>query len=456
MIENNNNSYKEKLLIVDDKRQNRMLLDAVLKHENREIFLAESGEKALDLLKEITFNLVILDVQMPGLGGFETVKLMVKSGLADKTSFVFITSHSQDETSIDIGFELGAHDYIIRPIDINLLKHKVAAILKRLHRQQELTKANELLAHELATEIKKQQISGAAYFTDDAFENNLNGLVVVDKNLNYLRVNKAFRQITGYTTDELIGKTPSILKSGLQSDQFYKDMWAVLNEKGAWQGELWNRNKNNEIYAEWLTINAVVDDYGNISHYFGVVSDITGHKQFQEELEQHAEFDYLTGLPNRRNLLKTLNKNILYLADEKVIGVFFLDLNKFKAVNDNYGHKVGDELLVAVAKRLQKCMRESDIVARLGGDEFVILFQANVEDFAGTAKTIAEKIIVALTTPFNLSHVEVHISSSIGIAFYPYDGQDAEGVITHADTAMYKAKKQGCGQYHFFNAGLED
>jgi diguanylate cyclase (GGDEF)-like protein/PAS domain S-box-containing protein len=446
---------KEKILLVDDNQQNRTLMLAILSNDNREILLAESGQKALELLTHTAVDLIIMDVQMPGLNGFETIERMKKSGLNIRTPIVFITSHSQDDMSIDLGFEMGAYDYIFRPIDINLLRLKVAAILKVHRRHEELSKTNETLINQLASALKKQQFSTEMYFTDEAFENNLNGLVVVDKNLNYLRVNKAFTQITGYTTDELIGKTPSLLKSGIQSDQFYKDMWTTLNSTGAWQGELWNRNKNNELYAEWLTINAVMDSDNTVSHYIGVVSDITGHKQFQERLVKHADFDCLTTLPNRRNFLETLKKNIRNVEEKKVLSVFFLDLNKFKAVNDNFGHKVGDELLAAVAKRLQRCVRQNDVVARLGGDEFVIMANLDQDSFTGTAKTIAEKIIMALTDPFNLSNNKVHISTSIGIACYPHDGKDAETLITHADLAMYQSKKQGYGQYHFFDSNLE-
>lgn len=455
MTTNNEESFKEKILIVDDNQQNRAMMLAVLKKDNREVFLAESGVRALDMLNSMSFSLIILDVQMPGLGGFETLGLMKQSGLDERTPIVFITSHSKDAINIDAGFGLGAHDYLFRPIDINLLKNKIDAILKYQRRQQELTRVNESLEDILASELQKKRSSIETYFTEEAFENNINGLIVVDKNLNYIRVNKAFARMTGYTADELLGKTPSILKSGLQSDEFYKDMWETLKSSGAWQGELWNRNKNNELYAEWLTINAIKDGDGTVSHYIGVASDITGHKQFQKKLEQNAGFDYLTGLPNRRSFLKALNKNIGGNPEKKVIGVFFMDLNKFKPINDNFGHKAGDELLAAVAKRLQKCVRQCDVVARIGGDEFIIMVNADEQGFTGVAKTIAEKVIMALTSPFNISNYEIRIGTSIGIAFYPYDGGDAETLIAHADTAMYRAKKQESGHYCFFNRDLE-
>ncbi len=442
---------EDKLLIVDDNQHNLELMKAALKQECIEIHTAESGAAALEKLYDNEFALIIMDVDMPVLTGFETVEIIQESQLSKNTPIIFISSQRNADADFETGFEIGAYDYILRPIDMVLFRNKVKTFLKLYRTEQALQKANFLLANKAArldSQLTEQlKINNALKFSEHVFENSVNGIIVVDENLEFVRVNQAFSKITGYSLDELIGKTPRILSSGIQDQAFYEEMWYTLQEKEAWQGELWNRRKNNELYAEMLSINAVKDEQGVVSHYIGIVSDITEQKRANEKTEYLANYDYLTGLPNRLNLITTLEK---YIADDeiKTLAVLFLDLDKFKPVNDRYGHQVGDQLLIAVAKRLRGCVRDTDLVARLGGDEFIIVLKKPNTSLKASEK-VAKKIISAISSLFNISDKQVNINTSIGIALYPEHGKDADDLITLADNAMYESKSEGSGHFHF-------
>jgi len=445
------NSFIEKVLIVDDNQQNLQLMKAALKHENIDIYVAQSGALALEMLQDIKFSLIIMDVNMPILTGFETVRIFKESNDTNDTPIIFISSQCKTEADFEEGFKTGAFDYILRPIDIPLLRNKVKTFLKLYRIEKELKKAN-LLLEEKATHLDRQlteqlKINNDLKFSEQVFENSVNGIIIVDENLKFVRVNKAFTEITGYSLSELIGKTPKILASGIQDNDFYDEMWQSLDNIGSWQGELWNKRKDSELYAEMLSINAVKNHRGVVSNYIGIVTDITDKKRTDEKNAHLANYDYLTGLPNRLNLMTTLEK---YINDKnvKTLAILFLDLDKFKPVNDDYGHQAGDDLLIAVSKRMRACVRDGDLVARLGGDEFIIVLrEPNASSQAGT--NVANKVIAAISSPFNISDQAISINTSIGIALYPEDAQDADSLITLADNAMYQSKSAGRGRFHF-------
>ncbi|NOQ17101.1 MAG: diguanylate cyclase [Methyloprofundus sp.] len=443
----------DKVLIVDDNLQNLALMQAALKQERINIYTAQSGALALDILydSDNEFALIIMDVSMPILTGIETVKIIQESSISNNTPIIFISSQCKAEADIEEGFKTGAHDYILRPIDIPLFRNKVKTFLRLYRTEKELKYANLLLA-EKAAELDRQlaeqlKINSDLKFSEQVFENSVNGIIVVDEEMRFVRVNKAFTEITGYSLAELIGKTPKILSSGVQDKEFYDDMWGTLINKGAWQGELWNRRKSNELYAEMLSINAVKDSRGIVSNYIGIVSDITEKKRDHEKNEHLANYDYLTGLPNRLLLMTTLQKHIAN-KELDTMAILFLDLDKFKPVNDDYGHQVGDDLLVAVAKRLRACVRDRDLVARLGGDEFIIVLK-RPKVSVQAAEKVAKKIITAISAPFNISGQQISINTSIGIALYPEHANDADSLITLADNAMYRSKDDGAGYFHF-------
>ncbi|MFK5948761.1 MAG: diguanylate cyclase [Methylococcales bacterium] len=446
-----NQTNRDHVLLVDDNPQNLALMTASLKQQEIEIITASSGAIALEKLVDNQFSLIIMDVNMPVLSGFETAKFFQESSIFNTTPIIFISAENKTDIDIEAGFGVGAYDYIIRPIDISLFRNKVKTFLRLSRTEQELKQANLLLAEkakDLDQKLTEQlKINNELKFSEQVFENSVNGIIVVDEQLKFIRVNKAFTEITGYSINELRGKTPQILSSGIQDKAFYEEMWDTLRKKGAWQGELWNKRKGSELYAEMLSINAVKDKFGKVSHYIGIVSDITEKKKAHEKTEYLANYDYLTGLPNRLLLMSTLEN---YLADESInsLAVFFLDLDKFKPVNDLHGHQSGDELLVAVSKRLRACVRDSDLVARLGGDEFIIVLkEPNTSLKAG--EIVAKKIISAISSPFNIANTEISINTSIGISLYPEHGKNADTLITLADNAMYKSKEKGAGYFHF-------
>jgi len=441
---------KAKVLIVDDNQQNLALMKASLKRQCGEVFAVESGALAFEMLQNYEFSLIILDVNMPKLNGFETAKIIQDSKIAQNTPIIFISSQCQADADIESGFEMGAYDYILRPIDVTLFRNKVRTFLRLYAAEKALKKANvllELKAKRLDQQLTEQlKVNSELQFSEQVFENSVNGIIIVDDNLRFVRVNKAFTKITGYELDELIGETPKILSSGLQGKAFYQEMWKILLENGSWQGELWNKRKGNELYAEMLSINAVKDKYGVVSNYIGIVSDITEKKRTDEKNAYLANYDYLTGLPNRLKLMTEVER---YIEDQDIasLAVLFLDLDKFKPVNDRYGHQVGDELLVAVAKRLKACVRDEDLVARLGGDEFIVVLK-EPNNSVVAAEKVSHKIISAISSAFNISQLEININTSIGIALYPEHGTSADSLITLADDAMYKSKAEGAGGYH--------
>jgi len=442
---------KDKVLIVDDRLSNLVLMTKALQVDNIEIQTVKSGSAAIKVLHAEEFSLIIMDVNMPELSGFETAKIILETNIANNTAIIFISSQCKAEADIDTGFEMGAYDYIFRPIDLHLFRNKVRTFLRLHQAERELKQVNILLAekaaqldHEL---LKQKAINDDLKFSEQVFENSINGIIIVDENLKFIRVNRAFMEMTGYTMEELRGKTPHILSSGIQKKVFYEEMWNELVSKGTWQGELWNKKKNNELYAEMLSINAVMDQCGIVSNYIGIVSDITEKKRSNEKNEHLANYDYLTGLPNRLNLM-TLLCQYIDSSEIKSIGILFLDLDKFKPVNDQYGHLIGDDLLIAVSKRLKSCIRDTDLVARLGGDEFIVILK-NFEFPQASCKKVAEKIITSISTPFHISDVEVNINTSIGISVYPNDGKEADELITLADNAMYVSKAKGVGCFSF-------
>lgn len=285
------------------------------------------------------------------------------------------------------------------------------------------------------------------------FEESDQAILICDAANRIVSVNRAFSAITGYSLEEVQGRNPNLLSSGEHEREFYRELWAILNESGYWSGEIWNRCKNGKIYPEWLSINAVWDKDAAITHYVGVFSDTTELKAAADRMRHLAHHDSLTGLPNRIMLTEWL-KHALARASlaGSELAVLFLDLDQFKLVNDTLGHTVGDELLKATAGRLAGCVRPADMVARLGGDEFVIV----LDDVTGSrgAATVAQKIINALAQPLILEQHELVVTPSIGIGLYPDDGGDAETLIKHADVAMYRAKERGRNNYQLFTADM--
>ncbi len=286
------------------------------------------------------------------------------------------------------------------------------------------------------------------------FETTTEGIIVTDANNSILMVNPAFTSVTGYTKAEVIGKKPDILRSGHHPAKFYQDMWQELKQVGKWQGEVWNRRKNGEVYIGWLSIVAITDANAKITQYVAIFNDITKRKQAEELIWHQAHHDALTDLPNRTLFIERLSQaiQVAKLRKEK-LAVMFIDLDRFKQVNDTLGHKIGDSLLREASKRLKKGVREFDTVARLGGDEFTIIIN-NFDEYS-CVKNIAETLLHSLASPFLLEEHKVSIAGSIGIALFPEDGSDVETLLKNADIAMYQAKEGGRNAYQFFTQQMD-
>ncbi len=291
--------------------------------------------------------------------------------------------------------------------------------------------------------------------TEQVIENSLEGVVITNVNGIIEQVNPAFTRLTGYSSEEVIGQRPSLLSSGRHDKAFYEAMWSSINRFGHWQGEIWNRRKNGEIYPELLTITAILSEHGAIDHYAAQFSDISELKKTEQQIRHLAYYDALTDLPNRRLFYDRLSIAIAHAhRHQQRLAVMFVDLDRFKNINDTLGHNVGDCLLEQVALRLRYCLREDDTVARTGGDEFLILLSEtpHYDDAASTAR----RIIDELTQPFHVAEQELVVTCSIGIAFYPEDGNNQDALIKNADIAMYRAKEHGRNTYQLFTNTMNE
>lgn len=282
------------------------------------------------------------------------------------------------------------------------------------------------------------------------FSDTYEGIIITDAENIIIDVNPAYCDITGYDREDVIGKKPDILNSGKQSSAFYDDMWHELQQYGHWQGEVWNRKKSGELYVELLTISKLLDNHGQVINYIGVFTDITDRKQQQEKLSLMAHYDLLTGLPNRALFTDRFHQAIAHSKRTKAqLAVCFLDLDNFKPVNDNYGHEIGDQLLIQVAARIKASLREEDTVSRQGGDEFAFLLN-DIESYEHCEQTL-ERLHRSLAVPYIIDGYAHNISASTGVTLFPTDNGDIDTLLRHADQAMYQSKQAGRNRYQLFD-----
>ncbi|HEC74088.1 MAG TPA: EAL domain-containing protein, partial [Methylophaga aminisulfidivorans] len=276
------------------------------------------------------------------------------------------------------------------------------------------------------------------------------GILITDGSGMLVDVNPAFSEITGYSREQALYQNPSILKSDRHEPDFYSEMWTALRVEGHWQGEIWNRRQNGDTYAQLLTISTLDDENGETTHYLGLFSDITESKQQQQALEMMAHYDVLTQLPNRTLFADRFKQAIAHShRNNTLLAVVFLDLDGFKPVNDQYGHDVGDQLLIEVSKRISTCVREDDTVSRLGGDEFAMLL--NDISSSEHCENLINRIRHAIELPYEINGESILISASLGVTLYPEDNSDADTLLRHADQAMYKAKQSGRQRHQLFD-----
>lgn len=287
------------------------------------------------------------------------------------------------------------------------------------------------------------------------YKESSEAMMITDENNNLIAINQAFQDMTGFEPHEVLGKNARILKSGSHDPSFYAEMQQQINSTGRFKGEIWNRKKNGELFAALLTINTINKFDGSTQRHIGLMSDITEKKKSDEVIWTQANFDPLTGLPNRRLFRDHLQQQVRLARRDRVpLALMFLDLDAFKDVNDMLGHDTGDELLKEAAHRLKKCVRDSDLIARLGGDEFTIVLTELYDP--SNADRVARHILRRLSEPFQLNGESANISASIGITFCPQDATEVEELLKNADQAMYAAKEQGKNQFHYFTREMQD
>lgn len=321
----------------------------------------------------------------------------------------------------------------------------------------EMTVQSALVGDETVIQLNLRDITSRKHaeasmrLANQVFDNSLEGIAITDAQGNIVKINKAFSAITGYEAQEVIGHNPRLLNSGRHPASFYQEMWRMVNETGKWQGEVWNRRKNGEVFPEWLNISRITDERGQLANYVGVFSDISEVKLAEERLLRQTYYDTLTDLPNRTLFTQRLQQEVTARranAASGGIGLLLLDLDRFKVINESIGHEHGDNLLRQVAHRLRRTLREADTIARIGGDEFALLIP-DLPD-AEHAAPLAHKLIEALREPFIVNAHQLHVSGSIGITLHPADAADAETLMKNVDVALYHAKALGGGRFEFF------
>jgi diguanylate cyclase (GGDEF)-like protein/PAS domain S-box-containing protein len=428
-----------KILIAEDELPIRVMLEKLCRKWEFEPVIAVDGQEALEIIQsDEAPQLILLDWEMPKLNGVDVCKLIRdKEKNSASPRFVMLLTARTNIDDVVEAFKAGANEYIAKPFENADLHARLNVARRFIELQNERDKTEQSL--ELFKRI---------------YESTQEGIMVTDANLTILDVNPAFCLVTGYRSEEVIGSKPDILNSGRHDQDFYQSMWKVISETGHWQGEIWNKKKSGEIYAELLTISVINNENDEAAHYVGIFSDITETKKLQTQLQLMAHYDTLTGLPNRSLFMDRLNQGLRHCnRSESKLALAFLDLDSFKQVNDNFGHESGDKLLIEVANRIKHELREEDTVSRHGGDEFTLLLN-DIADLT-SCETLLERILDTLSRPFMIDGHEHNISASIGMTVYPDDMSDINTLLKHADEAMYQAKLEGKNRYQTYQSNDE-
>jgi diguanylate cyclase (GGDEF)-like protein/PAS domain S-box-containing protein len=565
-------TLKPKVLAIDDTPVNLLTLGAALKADF-DLQLATSGPMGINLALLHPPDVILLDIMMPGMDGFETCRRLKAEPTLHDIPIIFVTALLEQGAELK-GLELGAADYITKPIQVDVARQRIRNLVEREHlRRQVMAQRDQLVAEieehtqtqanlkkvttaieqspasvvitdldaiiqyvnprftevtgysaaeaigknprmlqsgQTSTDIYPQlwnQVTGGniwkgelinkrkngeIYWEDcqispvrdasgvitnyvavktditerkaaqekiqlaaSVFASAREGIAITTLDGTFIDINDAFTRITGYSRAEVLGKHSRMLNSGLQSKEFYQAMWQQLADKGHWYGEIWNRRKSGEVYAEMLTISTVPDVQGKAKHYVALFSDITALKEHQKELDHIAHYDVLTGLPNRVLLADRLRQGMTQsVRRSQQLAVIFLDLDGFKVINDTHGHEAGDLLLMTVAKRMKHALRDGDTLARIGGDEFVAVLM-DMNDTA-SSMPLLNRLLEAAAQPVQLLNVALKVSASLGVTFYPQTFDiDAEQLLRQADQAMYQAKLAGKNRFHLFDTAQD-
>ena len=439
-----------RILAIDDTPANLMTLGAALGNEF-DLRVATSGAVGIAQAEKEPPDLILLDIMMPEMDGFEVCRRLKLLPSLKYVPVVFVTSMGELEAEAR-GLSMGAVDYITKPINVEIARQRIRNLLVREQLRRQVEAQRDLLnaqVTELQASGKKLQLAASVFtYAREA-------IMITTPDGSIVDVNNSFTYITGYARDEVLGNNPRMLSSGRQSQDFYASMWHDLRGKGHWYGEVWNRRKSGEVFAAMQTISAVRDDAGAVDHFVSLFSDITASKTHQQQLEHIAHYDALTNLPNRA-LLGDRLRQALHQNQRRgqLLAVVFLDLDGFKSINDQYGHEVGDHLLIALAHRMRNALRDGDTLARIGGDEFVAVLADLGE--ASACVPMLSRLLAAASQSVLVGNLSLRVSGSLGVTFAsPMEEMDADLLLRQADQAMYQAKLAGKNRYHVFDAELD-
>ncbi|WP_445157422.1 bifunctional diguanylate cyclase/phosphodiesterase [Halomonas sp. E14] len=376
---------------------------------------------------------------------------VVSIGRVEELPFSVIVGHSVDQV-------LGAWREMVLVLSLGVLVMAALGWLILRHYLHLVRTEDDLYRSEQALRTLNGSLQAELKIADLAFNTHL-GMLITDADGIILKVNATFERITGYHASEVLGRNPSILSSGHHDADFYRQMWGAIDAQGSWEGEVWNRRKSGQIYPQWVTISAVSDPSGSISHYVATFSDMSLRRAAEQEAHRLAFYDPLTGLPNRRLVLERLGEAISLCQGQGGFGALLLvDLDGFKYVNDSLGHEVGDELLQAMARRVESASREHDLVARIGGDEFLVLAEGlgvTLEEASQQAERLAKRLLISLGEPCWLGERRHLLSGSIGITLLGDDDSKVEECLQQAEMAMYQAKQAGRNTLRFFDPVMQ-
>ncbi len=418
-------------------------------HETRYRQIIETTAEGYWLIDVASWRIVEVNAALSQLLGVPAQALCERSALDFACEEGRAALHQLLESLSAAGGQRSHVALLCRPDGGRLHAHLTTGLLR--DPQGRPTYLYSLLCDITAEKQREQELRLAATF----FETTSEAIAVTDTENRIVAVNPAFCWITGYSTEEVLGRDPSLLSSGRHSAAFYRAMWETLQRLGRWQGEIWNRRKNGEVYPEWLSIVAIKNEQGEVVQYMAIFSDITRRKQDEKKIWHQANFDALTGLPNRTLFLDRLGQAMHQAhRDKRPLALMFIDLDRFKYVNDTHGHAAGDLLLREAARRIHASVTESDTVARLGGDEFAVVLGnfGTLHD----VEMIAEQILRTLVQPFDIEAHEAFVSGSIGITLYPDDASEIEQLLRNADSAMYRAKEAGRNTFRYFTLEMND
>ncbi|MBS4097432.1 MAG: EAL domain-containing protein [Sulfuricella sp.] len=422
-----------KLLYVEDDPEIRRQLVVFLSRRVGKLLVAENGHQGLELFREESPDVVVTDIVMPIMDG---LKMSEGIKLLNPDVPIIVTTAFNDQDFFLSAIEVGIDHYVLKPIHLDALLEAIRKAAKNVIQQREIESKNREL--QLAAKV---------------FDGSIEGILISTADNTIVSVNRAFSEITGYSAEEVLGQNPRLLNSGRQSQVFYRDMWDSLNKTGHWQGEIWNRRKNGEIFPQWLTISVLRDEAGEVNHYIALCTDISQRKFDEERIERLAYYDPLTDLPNRVLLQDRLARVLANAQrNHRAAAILMLDLDRFKNINESLGHGVGDAVLQAVAERLRTNVRDADTVARLGGDEYLVVL-ADIDDAQDVA-VVAKKVLDSFAAPISVGDRELGVSLSIGISVYPNDGEDQQTLMKNADSAVYSAKQAGRNTYQFYTRDM--